>query len=206
MLSFPDASGSTRSELSSPPDSGFHPASVLLRVLQSTTAKTSAPDTRRRTRRGCPDKMNPTQATKTPSYVTTDKHPKVGAAERRKRRTGTGGETHEATAARTVCAPSAEPFCSPVTHSVCPHTFHRRRQGAASQPRTPGASSSGAFRGRGDNALVAPVSPRRSPAAASPSPPARPLRSNATGLGRKLGLADRKSWIRFFFLSSPSEL
>lgn len=116
MLSFPDASGSARSELSSPLDSGFHPPCVLLRVLQSTTAKTSAPDPRRhrcslllllsrQTRRGCPNKMNPTQATKTPSYVTTDKYPKVGAAERRKRRTGTGGETHEATAARTVCAP-----------------------------------------------------------------------------------------------------
>lgn len=116
MLSFPDASGSTRSELSSPLDSGFHPPCVLLRVLQSTTAKTSAPDLRRRrrrsllllsrqTRRGCSNNMNPTQDTKTPSYVTTDKHPKVGAAERRKRRTGTGGETHEAVAARTVCAP-----------------------------------------------------------------------------------------------------
>lgn len=32
----------------------------------------------------------------------------------------------------------------------------------------------------------------------SPSLPARPLSSNARGLERKLGLADRKSWIRFF--------
>lgn len=109
VLSFPDASGSTRSELSSPLDSGFHPPCVLLRVLQSTTAKTSAPDhyhrrsllllLSRQTRRGCSNNMNPRQDTKTPSYVTTDKYPRVGAAERRKRR------THEAVAARTGCAP-----------------------------------------------------------------------------------------------------
>lgn len=119
-----------------------------------------------------------------------DKYPEVGAAGRRRGGPASAGvhgdgETrgwvNTKRPRREPCAPAAAgPSCSALTLLLSEHTAS-----PALHPLEEAVQRCWC------SALIAPRI----------SVPARPLSSNARGLERKLGLADRKSWIRFFPLS-----
>lgn len=150
----------------------------------------------RQTRCGCPTKMKSAGATKTTSYVTKSRtnnrrwvQQGVGEEDgpwRGDARSGRGGNrvrshppNHSAFSSRT---PPSRPH-----HTTADRTHHPTARsnpfGVTVQRRA----------GQRSYALLFQVSPRCSSAKISPSQPARPFSSNARGLQRKLGLADRKS-------------
>lgn len=115
----------------------------------------------------------------------------------RRQRDARTGE-HGAAAARTVCALIRR------TILLSPHTLLRTghvtpRTGCIILRRHPFGVTARRRAGLWRYALIAPVCPRCASSRISPCLPARLLSSNARGPERKLGLADRKSLIRFFF-------
>lgn len=108
-------------------------------------------------------KINSVRATKTPSYVMT-RRTNSECSWAAERRTGIGGRDVAASRRRrdarmgehgAAVLPSAEPFCSPLTHSSFPGTLHRGH-GALSYAGVTVQRRAGLW----CDALIVPVSPR----------------------------------------------